>query len=365
LGLTIPLKYTGPARQLLGRDRRSPPVELVTQQLGSNGEISLAIRDLLLRDLLIPEGSDPDPNINFVPVQFGFNEILVNRKGQLHPDLRAKANAEALQRGRAKDENKEYVRSPAWSYGDFEIGNLLRDGVTKIAIWHWYLPSLLHILLCWEATNDGGTTKLLAICEKLKHGNGESWKDFEEYLNGLCESLLEPKGGWRNRLKVYSTMDELQMALRTDAKDFPAGVVLGSGSSVLVDKKGSKSFDHVEAIVPRQGVFVWINCAAAINRYRPLEAGDLINYWLRAATQRLMFDDAVTYYGLPANEKALGCVRTERPEIRAVQTFDFLCASEGKFHKDTVAPRVLPPIRWGQWTNLWEKFQYAARGKRV
>ena len=315
----------------------------------------------------IPES----PITPFVPVQFDFNEILLNPRGVLTKDLHDRAN------------------KLDWSYGDFELGKLLGDGVTRVAVWRWYLPSLLHFLL------SSRNATVSQIHSDLKSGDAVLGKEFENYVRNLCNAAKDN----RDRLMICESMQDLQEVALSEER-FNAGVVLGSGSSVLVDRgkhlrpgsaggtsphtlqeggrrgvdkagtKHTRDFRHIKAVVPmEQGVFVWINCAAAISRVDRGPATAVIDHWLENATQASMFERARSagYYGLPVNKDILNEKIAKNPQLHAVKTFKRLCEPSWKptqkmprLNASKVLPRVLPPQHWG-WVHLWEEFVRAAK----
>jgi hypothetical protein len=121
----------------------------------------------------------------------------------------------------------------------------------------------------------------------------------EQYVDEVC-ALLRKKKAWVQRIEVFPAMYEIRNAL---LGEFKAGVVLGVGSSALADPNPNK-FAHIQAIVPaNQGVFVWINCAAAINKPGWKEAATLINHWLTYETQMTWFVPRPAYSGFPSIRK--------------------------------------------------------------
>jgi hypothetical protein len=288
-----------------------------------------------------------------VPIQFGFNEILVNRKGRLHKSLKDKEDGD-------------------WSHGDFNLIKLLKDKETKVVVWHWYLPSLLQFLLSVENTDVKTVLKGLSTSTdgtatggKSTDGKARNRYDaaLETHIKMVC-GLLEKHPEWRSRITVCSTMNEIRHELTKGN----AGVVLGQGSSVLAGPR-PKDFEHIRSIVPAgQGVLVWINCATSVDQTSIKAAKVLINQWLDETTQMNMCKPSADYFGLPANRAALGRVLKERryAQVKTVETFikctggDKESAAESNFSDNMVTHRVLPRHLWGRWVHLWEKFVAAA-----
>ena len=281
--------------------------DFIDRLISNEGHLAPAIRDLL----------DFNPGTNerarCAPVQFGFNEILLDKKEVLGKDLNDKREAP----------------EPAWSYSDFDLRNLLSDGTTKVAIWHWYLPSLLHFLLSHKNYPKAIDEDVDAVRKRLVDDGEWSVAVLKNYVDDVIKLLKDKRT--KERLRVCKDMKKIQSVL-SPGKEFRAGVVLGSGSSALCSNQ--TNFEHIEAIVPTsQGVFAWINCAAVIGPNQPNQytepATDLIDYWLKPETQRSMFNTAAGYYGLPANKTALQCILNDPREskVHAVRTFTSLCGS--------------------------------------
>jgi hypothetical protein len=358
--------------------------------LFSLGKIAPAIMELMS-----PGRKPRTISIRSVPIQFGFSEILVNPSGNLGIKL-------------GKD-NKTKENGSVWTHSDFNLIKLLNDGKTKVAIWHWYLPSLLQFLLSAENTElcRRGVSQfhVKTVLKGLSPDPGNSSKAekielqryhnvLETHVNEVCK-LLKEHPDWATRIEVCSTMEEIRHEL-TDASP-RAGVVLGQGSSVLSGRNWEK-FAHVEAVVPKeQGILVWINCAVGIDTTSSNATATLVDHWFKEATQIKMCAQEANYFGLPTNQAALDQILNmpSYANSHAVKTFISLCeqgagdetpevgaecgtpgrsdlcgaigvtrfptsAARQKFRDGTVAHRVLPRQFWGQWVHLWEKFVRAA-----
>ena len=295
-----------------------------------------------------------------VPIQFGFGEILVNTAGKLAHSLKAKA----------------LVHPNDFSYADFDLNKLLDDGETKIAIWHWYLPSLTHIRLSLSEGESVGMCLGEWKAPPVKFDDSGTRPDVVKYMKLICDRL-EQEPGLAARIKICRNMHEVRATI---GGSFKAGVIIGVGSSALVDEPNvlnESKADSVLAIIPKEGVTLWLNCAAAIKKDDSTPAVNLVTYWLRQSTQDRMFrfnigDPSIEaaggpnasrgrYVGLPVNKYSLDEVRSCFPGYRAVQTFEKLYDKETECFQDgRVFLRVLPLPIWGSLVNVWERFVAAA-----
>jgi hypothetical protein len=314
---------------------------------GWDGSIARSIKRLLWPNSI----SDKTP-VYSAPIQFGFNEVLINPNGHLGEELRTKVSD----------------RNAVWSYSDFSLEKLLSDGKTRVAVWHWYLPSMLQMVLSLGEENVSEVSNRLR--QATQPGNRlrqatQPGKLLEDFI-GRLSRRLRSDAGWRGRLWVTSNLNDVRGAIR----DFEAGIVLGIGSSVL---SAESDLTHVRAVVPKQGVFLWINCAAAIEKDDRTAANALIRHWLQCETQKKMFDTSREYIGLPVDKRALRDVLGRSTHAtQTVQTFRALCRpSDGVPEEDwlfdsaKVACRVLPRHLWGRWVILWEQFVSAARANSL
>lgn len=274
-----------------------------------------------------------DKYIYGVPIQFGFNEPLVNTAGRLGPKISQKVNNPAYQ----------------WSYADFDIEELIADQETTVAIWHWYLPSLHQISLAAEARE-----------KTAKPSNG---KHFLRYLKRLQDWLK--KTGLKSQLMICRSLDEVRNALDPRG-DFRAGIVLGVGSSALFADASLK----VRAIVPQEGVVMWLNCAAILTAAGEGEditgPVDMIEHWLQDATQEKMFFANTGYNGMPVNRNVLRALVSDEnsmslyPALKTllnVTTFgDRGGQQQDVAFRDTVIKRKLGSAALNEWPEWWEEF---------
>lgn len=256
-----------------------------------------------------------------------------------------------------------------WSHADFRLLDLLEDG-TRVGLWHWYVPALTKWLLSYFKDKKVSDLKRL----KLWDGRSDPFSsladesgplhDLRDDMQRLGKELLSNED-FRKRLWICEDMSEMRVAL--NGNNFNAGVLLGIGSTVL------KTTDNdIVRIRPREGITMWINCAAALHPKQSrhsrgrADSLDLIQYWLRDDVQMRMLQLQLDtdYFGLPVNQNVLRNAM-EDPKFKshpAFLTLSELLEPNGlSFRANAVAPRVLPLQLWTRWVDWWQGIVTAAQ----
>jgi len=315
-----------------------------------------------------------------VPIQFGFHEVLAVRGGDI------KSTKSLLGE---KLRNKNYK----WRHEDFDILKMVEDKQTHINLWHWYLPTMTQMylsyffgfmegylkdsaknisfcvsvysikhalsLLAMESKNiSADDSKISAEERGLIRLRPEIIQGFDTYLSLVRSAINENI----DRVSISNNMNEVRKHIRSQKKCNQ--IVIGVGSSPLHPAKEGmekSQFDHVQAIIPKQGVAAWLNCAAITTDSENPFAANVIENWLNESVQMEMFRNSLGYVGLPTTSTALMQVRSNYNFIHAVSTLNKIEKSKRSGDNIIVAPRTFPNTEWGKWISYWEQLTREVR----
>jgi len=316
-----------------------------------------------------PIGGLYDNHLHGIPLQFGFNELLVNVDG--------------LNKGALKEKFDRATKRVVTNlrYKDFDIKNLLEtDQVKKIGLWNWYLPTFCHLLMCDGAQSD--LTSVAQFYEKtttLKKDD-QTIKNFSAELVALAEK-------YRSKIILLRSLEQASRALLRGE----IGVMFGGSSALL--EQGSVAMPlqgSIKLVIPQEGLFMWVNCGAVLNppmgRYE-----DLLVYWLCPETQVRLWKCNTAFKGFPVRKDSILRILTEEPFHNSFLTlartmtrdearwfldreqsgvdpnsrafFDTLRSQRrGGVNEVPVSFRPFPNTQWRHWTETWEAIVSTLKG---
>jgi hypothetical protein len=308
-----------------------------------------------IMSVIDPEGLSA--NIYSVPIQFGFQDILIN----MFIDKNGDEN-EFLKKIGTND-GEEIIKignNPLFvsSHKMFEIKTLIENGI-KVALWHWYLPTMIQILLSVAGC------EIVPLFDSLD--DEDSAKKYTSLLREYFIDLSRFVKSKKNMITICRNMDAVRQCLRggNQGAGFRAGVVLGVGSASIMQKCAT-SHSHIIPVICKEGLPIWINCAASISGGNNASAARLIKYWLAKDVQQTMFINNSAYLGLPVHKAVLDEVLSsdKYDHVCAVRTLKAVYNDEyctfSKF-ENHVQKRILPSHVWGEWTDIWEQFVESVR----
>ncbi|TQF36709.1 hypothetical protein UNPF46_21390 [Bradyrhizobium sp. UNPF46] len=255
----------------------------------------------------------PNEQLHAVPLLYGFNEIITA------------ANSPILNANKAAGQ----IGPASTSYSAFDLPTLLGQG-RSVVLWGWWVVTfpiilLAHATAVFEQRRAAGEpfTDFLG----LKETHIQSVRTFSDWIMNfarnspqefeLCIGLLVTsiRDAYQKHPdpaspKVVRSLDTLTHVLR----DGDADVVLGGTSAVLATCRETER--QYETIIPKEGVFTWINCICPTPNAKADFLGKIVEHWSKPDTQiRLslgvgtdeVFDPSVLskqYVGIPANQFA-------------------------------------------------------------
>ena len=269
-----------------------------------------------------------------IPIEFGFSEVLIDPSsfgGDFGDSLKAAQHEFASWTPDARRPTNE----SSLSYRDFAIDKLVeyRPGL-RIGIWDWYLPAMLHLLLMEIKESETIADVIKATPERMKNAIGQ----------------LRP-GKWDAVFVPLYTLSDINDAVKGRGVD----VIIGSGSSALPLNPRRRSEGFIP-VVPREGVFMWANCVAAV-----AEGGShaglrsLVETWLSPRTQERLIGRP-QYRALPATRAALSTVARTHPTHPALPTLFEVTTGDDFGARDAarLATRKVPLGDFRLWQHEWE-----------
>src|SRR5262245_15262098 len=148
---------------------------------------------------------------------------------------------------------------------------------------------------------------------------------------------------------VFYSLDDMRQAI----EEGEVGVVFGGTSSILTGIKGGPD-RAIHALTPKEGLLLWVNCAALIDSKRPNpEGASLIAWWMKNDVQKKLCDYPL-YLGCPVERDAL--LETRNSDSHpAAPTLRKLINEENKVNaKYPIAIRGFPEHTWRAWAHHWE-----------
>lgn len=255
-----------------------------------------------------------------IPMQFGFTEVLVNRDN-LPSDLDSD------------------------NYASFSIENLLSYQSLKIGFWHWYLPSITHLLLP-ESLRKAGS-----LAEAMWGIATTPLSRVEEVISQLMRN--------GERIRHYDTAFGLTDGLLNEG----VGVVFGAGSSLITSNlKGSKS---IECLVPERRLPIWVNCCGLLapQHLAPEHAAAWLAFWLHDGVQEAL-SEYEGYRGCSVKTGVLEKLRFSRTEHHIWKTLESVLDSDCVPRNGwDIAVRHLPDesCSWQRlWYKLWRQVNQSA-----
>jgi len=286
--------------------------------------------DNLTSRLLRPEGKNRTWGI---PIQFGFNEILVNLKGINPGPFRDRCAA---------------ARPGEMSYEDFDICEILsKDDVKAVAFYDWYIPTICHLLLADQATPIQEKVANIQCVKDWKGVPGDSSKSSDlKYVRTIQQRISDLLNEDRNRNRILP-LDTLQ-----DVKDYlnrdRVGIIYGGSSALLATATDARA-KEIKVVIPREGVLVWVNTGAVlINARDRKKSVALLAHWLKEEQQKQLCAYE-GYRACPANGALLKMTLEDR-DHPARETLQYVLGDETK-----AALRGFPEQIWRDWADAWEK----------
>lgn len=270
-----------------------------------------------------------------VPVEFGFSELLVcpsKFSGELGDTLKELHSCHASWvRGDAE------LPPPTLSYKDFELNKLLADYPDlKIGLWDWYLPSILHLLLLDSRPDE----------QIERRGIAEAVASGSDLVNRALKPILTHKSG------VFKTIGDPK-AITADIREGKLHMVIGSGSSAL--PLGNRKNVDCVPIVPREGVFTWMNCATIVNECDQGDDGvrSLLEAWFSSETQKSL-SESDEYRALPAVMSVFDDLLETHPALPTLYQVTHTNDHRARF-VDELPARDVPRSSFRLWQHAWEK----------
>ncbi|MCH8342405.1 MAG: hypothetical protein IH983_00270 [Planctomycetes bacterium] len=298
-----------------------------------------------------------------VPIRWGMNDLLVRAD---------------------RPQSKPLVRQNV-SWAQYSLEYLIdnSDEDARICLWNWWLPTLYSIALSIRAAEiqkgkevGGSPLELVRQLEREcpprpRHDDGDDapipsrhdgteTHEPPEHLRKLTAALdLIIK----NKEKFFLFNDPQRMTKKI--KQGPASrcwVVLGAGSMMLPAIQ--KEWNGWVPIVPEEGVFGWIECAAIIEKSDNVNsAREYIEHLHSDATQdKLCVCDE--YRAFPASKPVLeatveklknNVAKGGSGSLWQAYQLDQVMEDSFAFREGKVSMRVLPQ-RWWEWVGIWETF---------
>lgn len=252
---------------------------------------------------------DDSDNLQAVPLLYGFNEVIVN------PDAKVNVGLPVVP-----------------SYSDFDLPTVVARHC-RVGLWGWWVATFPILLLAHAAKAFAENPEAMKISEILnKDGavlnvdltrsdvaNVETFSDwieeasaapldFEKCIALIVRSIIEGvrKTQITGTITVLKTLRQLRSQLCSRQLD----VVLGGTSAVLAtcDERA----ESYECIVPKEGVYLWINCVCAAINPKANMLEKILENWLSTDIQLKMSlgtEDSPDlnskfYIGIPARKEA-------------------------------------------------------------
>jgi len=257
-----------------------------------------------------------------IPIQFGFQEILVNPTS-FTGDFRA-----ILTEAPATHQSKV-------SYSDFKLLDLLTKTNALIGIWNWYLPAL-SLLQLTEGVSLGDVSKAPG--------------HVEEITRFLCDPTH------RSRFVLLNRLESVSQAL----EDGTVGVVLGAGSWAIPVNNSAQA--RIKPIVPREGLLMFINCATVLNSAdaAPVRAVPLIQHWRNCRTQSKLCDNN-TFRAIPVTQESFNELYGGTHAHPSLFTLTAMLTKDGEAHDTSKISLRELPTGWRHWQECWERVEAALR----
>jgi hypothetical protein len=255
-------------------------------------------------------------------------EILVNTNSILDSELKNKCTLSATGQSEL-------------SYQDFDICDLLEQRkVNGIGLWYLYLPTLSHLLLADKKVPVNGVQQLADTIVR--------WREDEiHYVRDITDAIREHyKNGCR--IIVFYRLDDMRRALERG----DVGIIFGGSSAILAAE--NRKDGPIQALIPREGLLIWVNCGALIETKQTNPHGEsLIGWWMEKDVQNRLCGYS-EYRGCPVEKIALFETRNSTSHPAAPTLRKVITENNTLNEQYLIAIRGFPEHIWRAWAHCWE-----------
>lgn len=245
-----------------------------------------------------------------IPVRCGLNDIVVNSRG--------------FEKALSKPPTKSGL-----SYRELSLSTIVNNTDIRIGLWNWYLPTLGVLLL----------TEGVAL--------NRVWDQKAVTVKAITDFIVQHK----HRFLLFDQPGDATRFLKANQ----VWTVLGAGGWLIPANAAERG--NLIALVPNEGVLMWVECAAIIDNREAHQAfsKDLIKHLLQPSTQHLLAERHA-YRACPVTVSA---IRDLSKDMDWVQTFNIdrifdFDSTKNLPLKDKVVLRELPKDEWRNWESCWE-----------